>query len=80
MVALSKVTTTHLAPSAGAEQLVHIRRRSPAEAASDKVPSTARHACQFDNGATEQAHPLGYSSLLPREVTISIPPLIGNGP
>ena len=80
MVTLSKVTTAHLAQTAGAELLVHIRCWSPAEAPSDKVPSTVRHTCQFDNGATEQTHPLGYSSLLPREVTISIPPLIGNGP
>lgn len=42
MVTLSEVTTAHLAPSAGAEELVHVRRRPPIEARIDKVASTAQ--------------------------------------
>jgi hypothetical protein len=42
MVTLSKITATHLAPPVGEELLVHVRRWSPIEAASDKVPSTAQ--------------------------------------
>jgi hypothetical protein len=42
MVTLRKVTATHLAPSAGAEMLVHLRRRSPVEARSNKVPPAAQ--------------------------------------
>lgn len=45
-----------------------------------KLRPLPRHRCQTDSGDNEQAYPLGYSSLFPRDVTMSIPPLIGNGP
>lgn len=51
MVTLRKVTVTHLAPSVGAELLVHVRRWSPIEACSNKVPPAAQyHACQIHCG------------------------------
>ena len=39
MVTLRKVTMTHLAPPVGARLLVHVRRRPPVKAGSNKVPS-----------------------------------------
>ena len=66
MVTLRKVTTAHLAPSIGAELLVHVRRRSPVEARSNKVPPTAQ-AFPSDNfqGHRTRGSPAGILHTVP---------------